>query len=36
VQIAIGHLWLRFFRFGPLEWVWRSAVYLKQQPMRIS
>jgi len=35
VQIAISQLWLRFFRFGPLEWVWRSAVYLKLQPMRI-
>ncbi|HWU89786.1 MAG TPA: DUF418 domain-containing protein [Kofleriaceae bacterium] len=34
VQIAICHVWLRYFRFGPLEWVWRSAVYLKLQPMR--
>jgi len=35
VQIVISQLWLRFFRFGPLEWVWRSAVYLKRQPMRL-
>jgi uncharacterized protein len=34
VQVAVAHLWLRHFRFGPLEWVWRSAVYLKLQPMR--
>jgi uncharacterized protein len=34
VQVAVAHLWLRLFRFGPLEWVWRSAVYLKLQPMR--
>jgi uncharacterized protein len=34
VQVAICHLWLRSFRFGPLEWLWRSAVYLKLQPMR--
>ena len=34
VQIPICHLWLRVYRFGPLEWVWRSAVYLKLQPMR--
>ncbi len=27
-------LWLRFFRFGPLEWVWRSLVYGKVQPLR--
>jgi uncharacterized protein len=36
VQIAISHLWLRWFRFGPLEWVWRSVVYLKLQPMRMA
>ena len=35
VQIAIAHVWLRYFRFGPLEWVWRTAVYWKRQPMRI-
>ena len=34
VQIAIAHLWLCWFRFGPAEWVWRSAVYLRPQPMR--
>ena len=36
VQIAICHVWLRWFRFGPLEWLWRSAVYLKLQPMRLA
>jgi uncharacterized protein len=36
VQIAISHVWLRWFRFGPLEWVWRSVVYLKLQPMRMA
>lgn len=35
-QVAIAHLWLRRFRFGPLEWVWRSAVYRKRQPIRIA
>jgi uncharacterized protein len=28
--------WLRRFRFGPLEWLWRSATYAKWQPMRIA
>ncbi|MEM1379436.1 MAG: DUF418 domain-containing protein [Pseudomonadota bacterium] len=27
-------LWLRVFRFGPLEWLWRSLVYGQLQPMR--
>ncbi len=26
--------WLARFRFGPLEWVWRSLTYLRLQPMR--
>ena len=26
-------LWLRFFRFGPLEWLWRSLTYLRPQPL---
>ena len=27
-------LWLRYFRFGPFEWLWRSLTYLKPQRMR--
>lgn len=34
VQIIWSHLWLRFFYFGPLEWLWRSFTYWKKQPMR--
>jgi len=26
-------LWLRVFRFGPAEWVWRSLTYGRLQPM---
>ena len=33
-QIAFSHLWLRYFRFGPFEWAWRSLTYWKMQPMR--
>lgn len=29
VQVALAHLWLRYYRFGPLEWLWRAVVYLK-------
>jgi uncharacterized protein len=35
VQIAISVFWLRRFRFGPLEWLWRSLTYLRKPPMRI-
>jgi uncharacterized protein len=34
LQLTISPLWLRHFRFGPLEWVWRSLVYLQRQPFR--
>jgi uncharacterized protein len=29
-------IWLRHFRFGPAEWVWRSLTYRRKQPMRIA
>jgi uncharacterized protein len=32
LQIAWSHIWLRYFRFGPLEWLWRSLTYWKKQP----
>lgn len=36
VEILWSHVWLRYFRFGPLEWVWRSLTYWKRQPMKRS
>lgn len=32
--LVAAPLWLRFFRFGPLEWVWRSLTYQERQPSR--
>jgi len=34
VQVALSVLWLRRFRFGPVEWVWRTLTYGEKQPMR--
>ncbi|WP_276481417.1 DUF418 domain-containing protein [Paraflavitalea pollutisoli] len=34
IQIIWSHLWLRYFNFGPFEWVWRSLTYWKKHPMR--
>ncbi|MDE6796132.1 MAG: DUF418 domain-containing protein [Muribaculaceae bacterium] len=28
-QILFSKLWLHFFRFGPLEWIWRMLTYGK-------
>ena len=36
VQIIYSHLWLRYFQFGPLEWLWRSLTYWKRQPIKRS
>ena len=33
-QIIFSNIWLRYYRFGPFEWLWRSLTYLKKQPMR--
>jgi len=34
LQVAFSRWWLRRFRFGPAEWLWRSLTYLRPQPMR--
>lgn len=34
-QTLYSRWWLARFRFGPVEWLWRSATYGRAQPMRI-
>jgi uncharacterized protein len=34
LQIVFSRWWLARFRFGPLEWLWRSATYGRWQPFR--
>ncbi|MBN8465519.1 DUF418 domain-containing protein [Corallococcus exiguus] len=34
-QVAFSHWWLARFRFGPVEWLWRSLTYGRAQPMRL-
>ena len=35
-QLALSKWWLRRYRFGPLEWLWRSLMYGSAQPFRMS
>lgn len=35
LQIPLSAWWLRRFRFGPVEWLWRSLSYGRRQPMRL-
>ena len=34
VQLILSPIWLRYFRYGPLEWAWRSLTYWQRQPFR--
>ena len=41
VVIFLSHLplsawWLARYRFGPVEWLWRTATYGRRQPMRLT
>jgi uncharacterized protein len=33
LQLWYSPLWLRHFRFGPAEWLWRSLSYGRRQPL---
>lgn len=33
-QLLVSKIWLDHYRFGPLEWAWRSLTYRQKQPMR--
>lgn len=33
-QILLSTYWLKAHRYGPIEWVWRSATYKKIQPWK--
>jgi uncharacterized protein len=36
IQLWFASAWLRRFRFGPAEWLWRSLTYWKVQPFRMA
>ena len=33
-QVAGSWLWLRIYRFGPVEWLWRCLTYRQRFPLR--
>jgi len=33
-EVVLSTLWLSRFRYGPLEWIWRGATYLRLEPIR--
>jgi uncharacterized protein len=34
VEIIISTYWLKYFRYGPAEWIWRQLSYGKRLPLR--
>ncbi len=36
LQLVYSPIWLRHYRFGPFEWLWRSLTYWRPQPMQRS
>lgn len=34
VQICVSHIWMKYFNYGPLEWLWRNFTYLKVMPLK--
>lgn len=35
LQVPVSVWWMRRFRYGPAEWLWRSLTYGRLQPMRV-
>ncbi|WP_223820873.1 DUF418 domain-containing protein [Bacillus sp. S3] len=34
IQLFFSVMWLRFFRYGPVEWIWRIVTYFEIPPLR--
>jgi len=35
IQLVVSPWWLKRYKFGPAEWLWRSLTYWKKQPMMV-
>ena len=33
-QLIVSPIWLKYYQFGPLEWLWRNLSYLKRHPIK--
>jgi uncharacterized protein len=34
IQVIYSHIWLRYFQYGPLEWIWRQLTYGSRLPLK--
>ncbi len=35
LQVGFSTIWLSHYRYGPMEWLWRSLTYWKKQKMKL-
>lgn len=35
-QLIMSPIWLKYYHFGPMEWLWRTLSYQKKQPFKIN
>jgi len=33
-QLIVSPIWLKYYQYGPLEWIWRNLSYLKKHPFK--
>ncbi|SFA79425.1 MULTISPECIES: DUF418 domain-containing protein [unclassified Bacillus (in: firmicutes)] len=33
LQVILSHFWVKYFYYGPVEWLWRSVTYLHRPKM---
>lgn len=36
LEMVLSHFWLKYFNYGPLEWIWRQLTYGKKLPLKKS
>ncbi len=36
LQVALSHAWLKQFRYGPMEWLWRAVTYGRFPALRVT
>ncbi|MDZ5470277.1 DUF418 domain-containing protein [Bacillus sp. 31A1R] len=36
IQVIISHIWIKYYLYGPVEWLWRSFTYMKWQKLKKS
>ncbi len=33
-QVILSTIWIKYFQYGPMEWIWRQLTYGKRLPLK--